>query len=124
MAAAVFVHLIVTLAHGAAHAGAGVPMPPVASVFVLAVVLAIPLAGLALTRLAERPGAWIVGLALGGSLVFGVVNHFVLDSADHVARVATGWRPLFATTAVLLSITEAAGALLAIGVIVGGRRTS
>jgi Na+/proline symporter len=47
-------------------------------------------------------------------LVFGFVNHFVFSSPDHVAHVARPWRPLFATTAVLLALTEALGSGLAI----------
>ena len=40
---------------------------------------------------------------MAGSLVFGLVNHFVFVSPDHVAHVDPQWRPLFATTAVLLA---------------------
>jgi hypothetical protein len=51
---------------------------------------------------------------MAGSHVFGLVNHFVLGSPDHVAHVAPQWRPLFATTAALLAVTEALGSGLAI----------
>ena len=54
---------------------------------------------------------------MAGSLVFGLVNHFVLASPDHVAHVSPEWRPLFATTAVLLAVTEAIGSGLAIRVV-------
>jgi hypothetical protein len=47
---------------------------------------------------------------MAASLVFGVVNHFLLASPDHVSHVAQQWRTLFATTAVLLALTEAATA--------------
>jgi len=50
------------------------------------------------------------------------VNHFVFASPDHVAHVARQWRPLFTTTAVLLALTEAIGAGLAIR-IARGRNT-
>jgi hypothetical protein len=42
------------------------------------------------------------------------VNHFVFDSPDHVAHVVSEWRALFGWTAVLLAVTEALGASLAI----------
>jgi hypothetical protein len=42
------------------------------------------------------------------------VNHFVLESPDHVSRVDAQWRTLFGTTAALLAITEALGLGLAI----------
>jgi hypothetical protein len=50
---------------------------------------------------------------MAGSLVFGVVNHFVLVSADHVGHVDPHVRTLFTTTAVLLAVTEALGVGLA-----------
>jgi hypothetical protein len=53
-------------------------------------------------------------MAMAGSLVFGFLNHFVFASPDHVAHVARQWRPLFATTAVLLVLTEALSAGLAL----------
>jgi hypothetical protein len=49
--------------------------------------------------------------------VFGLVNHFGLPGSDHVAHVDARWRMLFASTAVLLAITEALGSGLAIRVI-------
>jgi len=51
---------------------------------------------------------------MAGSLVFGLVNHFVLSSPDHVAHVDPQWRVLFATTAVLLAATELVGSGLAL----------
>jgi hypothetical protein len=42
------------------------------------------------------------------------VNHFMLSSPDHVAHVDPQWRTLFATTAVLLAVTEAVACGLAI----------
>jgi steroid 5-alpha reductase family enzyme len=51
---------------------------------------------------------------MAASLVFGVVNHFVLSTPDHVSHVDPRWQPLFAATAVLLAVTEALGSGLAI----------
>lgn len=115
LALTVAVHVAVTLVHGAAHAWAHVPLSPAARLFVFVVILAAPLAGLALMPRADRLGRWLVAGALAASLVFGVVNHFVLAGPDHVAHVAGRWQPLFATTAVLLAATEALGVGLAIG---------
>jgi hypothetical protein len=76
---------------------------------VFIVILAGPLFGLALSWRAERLGGLIVALTMAGSLVFGLVNHFVLESPDHVSHVATQWRTLFGITAALLAITETLG---------------
>jgi hypothetical protein len=109
LAAAVMFHLAVTLVHGAAHAGAGVPLSRSANLFVIVVILLAPLAGLAVALIAARLGASIVAVAMGSSLVFGVVNHFVRSGPDHVSAVDASWHTLFATSAVLLVITEAVG---------------
>jgi hypothetical protein len=120
LTAAVLVHLVVSMAHGAAHAGAQVPLSPAASVFVYGVILAGPLAGLALAWASRRTGSWLIALTLAASFLFGVVNHFLLASPDHVSHVAAAWRPLFAATAVLLALLEAAGSGLAFTLAVKG----
>jgi hypothetical protein len=85
-----------------------------ANLFVYIVILAGPLIGLALTWPAERIGGWVIAVTMAGALVFGIVNHFMLSSPDHVAHVDPQWRPLFTATAVLLAVTEALGCGLAI----------
>jgi hypothetical protein len=87
----VLAHLAISVVHGTAHAG-----------------------GLVWALRSARIGAWLIGLTMAASLVFGLVNHFVLASADHVSHVEPRWQPLFATTAVLLSITEVLGLVLAV----------
>jgi hypothetical protein len=114
LAAAVLVHLVVSIAHGAVHAEARVALSSEASLFVFRVILAGPLIGLALTWPAERVGGWLIAVTMAASLLFGLVNHFVVPSPDHVAHVAHEWRDLFAATAVLLVVTEALGTVLAI----------
>jgi hypothetical protein len=111
--AMVLVHLVVSMVHGVAHTQANVPLSLSANLFVYIVILAGPLIGLALTWWTPRLGGWLIALSMAGSLVFGLVNHFVLTSPDHVAHVDPQWRTLFATTAVLLAVTEALGVVLA-----------
>jgi hypothetical protein len=111
---AVLGHLAISLVHGAAHSGAHVALSPPATAFVFVVILAGPVGGLMLMRTATRFGAFLVALTMGGALVFGVVNHFLVASADHVAHVDPAWRAMFAGTAVLLAITEIAGCALAV----------
>ena len=110
----VIAHLIISLVHGTAHAEARIPMSTAANLFVILVILAGPLLGLSMLWRFERPGSGIIAATLLASLLFGVVNHFVLANPDHVAHVAAQVRPLFATTAVLLALTESLGAALAV----------
>jgi ABC-type xylose transport system permease subunit len=113
LTATVLAHLVVSMVHGVAHTQANVPLSLAANLFVYIVILAGPLIGLALTWWTPRLGGWLIALSMAGSLVFGLVNHFVLTSPDHVAHVDPQWRSLFATTAVLLAVTEALGVVLA-----------
>ena len=112
--ALVVAHLIISMIHGSAHAGADVPLSRAANLFVFIVIVAGPLAGVALTWRTERIGASVIAVTMAASLVFGFLNHFVIASPDHVAHVASQWRPLFATTAVLLVLTEAISASIAL----------
>jgi len=81
---------------------------------VFVVILAGPLVGLALLWRIQQVGSWIVSGTLAAAFAFGVVNHFVLDSPDHVRAIAQQVRPAFTATALLLALTEAAGATLAL----------
>jgi hypothetical protein len=116
LSAVVFTHLAVTLVHGAAHAGAGVPLTPAATLFVLLIIEIGPLAGLVWARIRPREGGAAVAASMTGALLFGLANHFLLAGADHVSQVTGPWRGLFGSTAGLLVVTEAAG------VVVGVRR--
>jgi hypothetical protein len=81
---------------------------------VFVVIIAGPWVGLVLMRLARRSGAWMIAATMAGSLVFGLMYHFIVPNPDHVAYVDPQWRSLFATTAVLVALTEALGCGLAI----------
>jgi len=123
LGAVVVLHLAISFAHGMAHDGAHVPMSLVANLFIYIVILAGPLAGLVLTWPAPALGNVVVGVTMAASLVFGIVNHFVLATPDHVSRVDAQWRLLFASTAVLLAVTEAAACGLAIAIARNDRST-
>ena len=106
----VAVHLAVNLIHGAAHSGADVPITVLQNAFVWIVILIGPLVAVWLMRTNRRFGAELLALTMGGALIFGLVNHFVVDSVDHVSRVTNEtWRLPFQLSAALLLFLEAAG---------------
>jgi hypothetical protein len=109
LAAIVLVHLAISVVHGRAHSGAQVPLSPAATMFVYIVILAGPIVGLGVSRWRPIAGAWIVAASLCGALVFGLINHFILDGPDQVGHVAPQWRTLFGVTAALLVASEAVG---------------
>jgi hypothetical protein len=110
----VLLHLAINIAHGSAHTGAQVPLSLAGMLFVYIVILAGPLAGLGLWRWRPRLGGLIVAVCMSGALVFGLINHFIIDGPDHVAHVAAAWRQLFGVTAALLVVCEAAGTAIGI----------
>jgi hypothetical protein len=114
LAGIVIAHLGISVVHGWAHAGAQVFLPPAAMLFVYVVIAAGPIAGLMVLRRRERLGAGVIAVTMTAALLFGVVNHFIIAGSDHVSHVDAEWRALFASTAALLAIAEAAGAAIAI----------
>jgi hypothetical protein len=112
---AVLGHLLITFAHGSAHRGAEVPLGVAGMAFVIVVIEAAPVVGLAISMFRARAGALVVATSMAASLVFGLVNHYIIPGPDHVAHVAAAWRPMFSTTALLLVLSEA------IGVVAGTR---
>jgi hypothetical protein len=109
----VLVHLTIAFAHGAAHLAAGGYQSPSALAFVFLVIVAGPLVGLVWMRRSIAAGAWLIAATMTGALLFGLLNHFVIRGADRVDAVVGPVRTWFEATAVLLVITEAAGAMLA-----------
>jgi hypothetical protein len=111
----VVAHLAVSLIHGAAHAGAAVPLSALQNAFVWIVIFAGPLVALWLIWTGRRFGPELLALTMGGSLVFGIVNHFVIESPDHVAHITSeAWRLPFQLSAAGLTILEAAGTAVGI----------
>jgi hypothetical protein len=122
LTAAVLVHLLITFAHGSAHDGGGVALTTGQSAFVFIVILAGPIAGLIASYFTMRIGGWIVAATMCAALIFGVVNHFVIVSPDHVSQVPSAWRSLFTTTAWLLIGSEALGTAAGLRVALESRR--
>ena len=118
LTAIVLIHLAINVVHGWAHAGAQVPLSAAGALFVYIVILAGPLVGLGVWRWRPRLGGWTVAACMSGALLFGLINHFIIDGSDHVARVAAEGQSLFGVTAGLLVACEALG--VAIGVWSGG----
>jgi hypothetical protein len=112
----VVVHFAVAMWHGLAHVHVPVPLTELQTVFVWVVILVVPFvgAGLLWSRWA-RVGAWLIAAAMFASLVFGVLNHFVLDSPDYVMHVPEHeWRHAFVLSAALVAVTEAVGTVLGV----------
>jgi hypothetical protein len=115
----IVVHALVSALHGAAHARLDIPLSFAQNLFVVVVIMIAPLvAGALLWRKHYLSGAIIFFCSMAGALVFGVYNHFVASSPDHVSHVAVmasgGWVIVFQVTAALVAIIEAFGCLIGV----------
>jgi hypothetical protein len=119
----VLVHLLINLRHGAAHAELHIGLGVAGQLFVAVVIPISPLVAMVLlwTR-HQRVGLMLLAVSMAGSLVFGVVNHFVMPGPDQVGQQGSGqWSATFAVTAWLLAITETVGVVLPLVFLVRGR---
>jgi hypothetical protein len=112
--ATVSTHLVTTVVHGASHAAAHVSTTPLQNVFILAVIVIGPLVGLWLARRHDAIGGWLIAATMAGALAFGIVNHFMLPGGDRIDHVVGPWSMTFGASAVLLAISETAGAVVGI----------
>jgi hypothetical protein len=107
----VLAHLVVSIVHGRGHEQLGVGLSNWQNIYVLTVIVIAPLIAMLLiwTPLA-RPGLLLLLISMAGSLIFGVVYHYIVISPDHVSHIPPGdAQGLFRTTALLLVLTELFG---------------
>ena len=114
-------HLAGNIVHGTAHEHYEIPMEPWQKAFIVVVIVIAPtVAGILLWRGILRPGAWLLLVSMGGSLLFGMAFHFLLLGPDHVSSVnMEGWGATFQATAFLLAVTEVLGMAAALRVLRG-----
>ena len=110
----VVIHAIVVVLHGLAHQKIPVPLSLVQSLFVNAVIVLAPVAAaILLWTPFYRMGCWLFFGAMTGALLFGIYNHFIAITPDHISQISfEGWGVLFQVTAILLLITEGCGVAL------------
>jgi hypothetical protein len=113
--ACVLGHGLVGTVHGLAHKHMGIDLTFLQRLFIIFVITLAPLlAALLLWTRLRKVGAVLLLFSMLGSLIFGVVNHFLIPSPDHVLHLpVSDWRLTFQATAVLLVITESLGCWIA-----------
>ncbi len=110
----VVAHLLVNIAHGAAHRELHVNLAPAGMLFVIIVILLCPLLALALLWTSQkRLGLLLLTVSMAASSVFGLYNHFLVRGSDHVSAQPPGPAgAVFVVTAYLLFLIEGLGASL------------
>jgi len=121
--ACVIIHVLLNIAHGAAHGRLGISLSDAQTIFVAVVVLAAPLvAAFLLWMRKPRTGAVLLVISMAGAFLFGFYFHFALPGPDNVAQPAISgmrhWQKLFVSTAFGLATMEALGALLGLIILI------
>lgn len=104
----VVIHAIVVALHGLAHQKVPVSLSLLQTLFVGVVIVLMPIiAAVLLWTQFERIGRWLFLGSMTGALLFGIYNHFIEVSPDHISQIPfDGWGVLFQMTARLLLVTE------------------
>jgi hypothetical protein len=111
----VALHFIVSVVHGAAHLDLHIALKTWQTVYVLAVISALPLVSGFLLWRRVRSGFLLLLFSMLGSLIFGGFYHFIATGTDNVASLGLHARSApFVVTAFLLALTETAGVLTAV----------
>ncbi len=107
----VIIHAIANGLHGLAHVEIPIPLSLLQALFVGIVIFLIPIvATILLWTQFDRIGSWLLLSSIAGSLLFGIYNHFIVMSPDHVSQVSfAGWGLLFQITAILILIVDGLG---------------
>jgi hypothetical protein len=110
------VHLVASVAPGVPQAAIPVPLAAWQRTFVLVVVLLGPMAGFELLRRGRGvTGATLFAGTMAASLAFGLYFHFGPPNPDDVHAVAgKGLGRAFRTTATLVAVVDAIGALVGV----------
>ncbi len=107
----VIIHAIANGLHGLAHVEIPVSLSLLQSLFVGIVIFPAPIiAAVLLWTRFYRIGSWLLLSSISGSLLFGIYNHFIVISPDHVSQVAfESWGMLFQITTILIVIVDGLG---------------
>jgi len=115
----IIAHALIVALHGSAHRRLNVELSSSQLVFIGIVIIVAPLlAGLLIWRGSQKVGPLLLAFSMTGALLFGVINHFMLISPDHVQHLPgiQGTPPvlMFQITAVLLALIEGIGVIAGI----------
>ncbi|WP_298907278.1 hypothetical protein [uncultured Nostoc sp.] len=114
--AIVVIHTLINGLHGLAHVEIPVSLSLLQSLFVGIVIFPIPMiATVLLWTQFYRIGSWLLLSSIAASLLFGIYNHLLVISPDHLSQVSfAGWGLLFQITAILILIVDGFGCWIGI----------
>jgi len=112
----VLLHFVVNIVHGSAHRELRIGLTPIASAFVILVVLLFPLIAMVLVWTAKKQlGLILLSASMLASFVFGLYHHFLAASPDHIhSQPKNAWGLTFVLTSYALLIIEAIGSYVGV----------
>jgi hypothetical protein len=112
----VLLHFLVNIVHGSAHRELRIGLTPIASAFVILVVLLFPVIAMILIWTAKKQlGLILFSASMFASFVFGLYHHFLAASPDHIhSQPNNAWGFTFVATSYALLILEAIGSYLGV----------
>lgn len=108
-------HAVVGLLHGISHVELGVVPSAADLAFIVIVIGIVPIGLLPFVLRGARAGVGLFAFAFAASWLYGMLNHFLIEGADHVPGLDHGaWQAMFTVTGAMILGLEAAGTLLAV----------
>lgn len=122
----IILHAVVSSLHGAAHQNLGVRLSQFQVLFIAVVITIAPVvAGVLLWKGFLKIGAALLVCSMAASLIFGVYNHFVEISPDHVSHLEVTsksiWVWIFQSSAVIIAVIEAFGTWVGVQMLIRSR---
>lgn len=107
-------HFIVVGVHGIAHQIIPVPISALQYLFIVLIITLAPVVAVVmLQNNFSKTGAVLLLCSMLGALIFGIYNHFIVISPDHISQIpATSWGQTFKITTVLLAFSETLGVVI------------
>ena len=104
----VMLHLLIVLAHGKSHSQLHIHPTTWQGIFIALVIVIGPILAMSLLWMGLRiVGLVLLSATMTGSLLFGVVYHFLIPGSDNALELHAGhWESLFRMTAIWLAVTE------------------
>ena len=104
-------HFVLVGIHGVAHQVVPVPLSILQYLFVISIITITPIVAVVmLQKQSYNLGMALLFGSMLGSLLFGVYNHFIAISPDHISQIpATNWGKAFVISAFGLMISETLG---------------
>ena len=109
-------HFVLVGIHGTVHQIIPIPLSPLQYLFVILIITIAPITAVILVNKGSfYAGTILLFGSMLGSLLFGIYNHFIAISPDHISQIPdTNLGEIFKVTAFMLAVSEAFGVIISL----------